>query len=439
MKNYDEVIDFMFSSLPMYQRIGAAAYKNDLSTSLKLDEYFEKPHQYYKTIHIAGTNGKGSVSNSLASVLQDAGYKVGLYTSPHLTDYRERIRINGEMISKEFVCDFINNNQQIINELKPSFFEMTSEMAFVYFKEMKVDIAVIEVGMGGRLDSTNVINPILSIITNISYDHTQFLGNTLAKIAKEKAGIIKHNVPVIIGENNAKTKKVFIEIAKNQSAEIKFAKDYFKTKLFKKSKFNILSKTDKKNIIVDFQLKGHYQLENLNTIFTAIELLRLKDFKISDQQLINGLENITQNTHFQGRWQIIKKYPLTICDIGHNKAGLEQIIKQLEEERLGNTKTIRKLHIVLGFVNDKNVSEILKIFPKDVNVIYYFTQASVPRALDVDILFEEAKKAGLKGKSYKNVETAYKNAVKNANNEDIVFVGGSTFVVADFLEIESIY
>ncbi|MDD4150424.1 MAG: bifunctional folylpolyglutamate synthase/dihydrofolate synthase [Bacteroidales bacterium] len=408
--NYDEVLEFMFNSLPMYQRIGKAAYKADLITTEKLDEHFRHPHRSFKTIHVAGTNGKGSVSHSIASVFQEAGYKTGLYTSPHLIDYRERIRVNGEMITKEFVIDFINESTELFKELEPSFFEMSVALAFEYFKFCKVDVAIIEVGMGGRLDSTNIITPELSIITNIGFDHTQFLGNSLDKIAIEKAGIIKRSIPVIIGETQAETSNAFINIAKEKKSKIIFA-DQNKNKINNK---------------IEFGLTGSYQKKNLQTIISAIETLNEIGFTITNDNIIKGLKNVILNTGFRGRWEITGHNPLTICDTGHNKEGLTYTIKQLKE--LNKIK----IRFVLGFVNDKNVEDVFTLFPKDAE--YYFTKASVPRAMDENLLKETAEPFNLKGNSYPNVMSAYQQALADSSAGDVIFIGGSTFVVADYLE-----
>ncbi|MBN2892163.1 MAG: bifunctional folylpolyglutamate synthase/dihydrofolate synthase [Bacteroidales bacterium] len=406
---YQEVLEFMFNSLPMYQRIGQAAYKADLKTTELLDEHFKHPHQSFKCIHVAGTNGKGSVSHSLASILQEAGYKTGLYTSPHLIDYRERVRVDGVMITEEFVTDFINNNYDIIRDLKPSFFEMSVALAFEYFKNCKVDVAVIEVGMGGRLDSTNIISPELSIITNIGLDHTQFLGDTLDKIAREKAGIIKPKVPVVIGETQEETSQEFNKIASVNNAEIIFADQ------------------SELNIEYDFALKGPYQAKNLATIISSIKILQQKNFNIPEKHIISGLKNVITNTGFRGRWEIINKKPLTICDTGHNKEGLTYSINEL----LNLNSKNGQIRFIIGFVNDKNVEEVLKLFPK--NAFYYFTKSSVPRAMDEKILKEIAQKNNIRGESYPDVISAYQQAYTDSKQNDIIFIGGSTFVVGDFL------
>ena len=422
--NYEQVLEFMYNSLPMYQRLGKAAYKSDLENTLALDKHFGNPHKAFKTIHIAGTNGKGSISHSLASVLQEAGYKTGLYTSPHLVDYRERIRVNGKMISEDFVCQFINSITSILTKLKPSFFEMSVALAFEYFKYEEVDVAIIEVGMGGRLDSTNIITPELSIISNIGLDHTQFLGNNLESIAKEKAGIIKQKTPVIIGETQAETKEIFIKIAKQRNAEIHFADQEIKVISSSQKKYIIKNPSNTKEI--EFDLIGKYQEKNLSTIIFAITKLRTLGFNISEEQSQNGLKSIIANTNFKGRWEILKTKPLIVCDVGHNKEGLTHTIEQIKSQEY------QKLHIVLGFVNDKNILEVLKLFPK--NAEYYFTQASAPRAMNTKELTQQANSLGLYGTSYNNVNDAYKSALTNAKLEDMIFIGGSTFVVGDLLK-----
>jgi dihydrofolate synthase / folylpolyglutamate synthase len=425
---YNEVLEFMFNSLPMYQRIGQAAYKADLENTIALDNHFLSPHKSYKTIHVAGTNGKGSVSHSIASVLQEAGYKTGLYTSPHLTDYRERIRVNGEKISKEFVTDFINKNHNLLQDIKPSFFEMSVALALEYFKDCKVDIAVIEVGMGGRLDSTNIINPILSIITNIGLDHTQFLGDSIEKIATEKAGIIKQNTAVIIGQTQEETKACFIAKAKSTSSMIYFADENFNAEIIQKSfstaRYKILSSSAE--YIIDFELLGDYQKKNLPTIFQVYEFLNNNDVKISKQALIKGLSNIKEKTGLRGRWDILQFKPLIICDTGHNVDGIKEIVAQLK------TFSKNKLHMIIGFVNDKNINDVLILLPKDAE--YYFTQSSVPRAMPVNQIAMLATQYNLSGTSFNNVKDAYLSAIKKANIDDVIFVGGSNFVVGDLFE-----
>lgn len=428
--NYQEVIEFMFNSLPMYQRVGAAAYKANLDNTLAFDKITGSPHKKYKTIHIAGTNGKGSVSHSLASILQEAGYKTGLYTSPHLTDYRERIRVNGKKIEKSFITEFINSHKNFIKNVKPSFFEMSVALAFKYFELQQVEVAVIEVGMGGRLDSTNIILPELSVITNIGLDHTQFLGNSLAEIAGEKAGIIKQNIPVVIGERQKETEEVFLKKAKKKNSKISFASDNYACKILnsnlKYSNFEVEKKTSDKSYTLNFNLSGKYQEKNLATILETVDNLRNQGFCISDKNLKQGLENLIKNTGFHGRWETLNAEPLTICDTGHNKEGLSYTIEQL------SSLEFKKLRFVLGFVNDKNVDEVLKLFPK--NAEYYFCKAQIPRALDEKILLEKANLVSINGKSFENVSSAYHAAKKDADKNDVIFIGGSTFVVADLLQ-----
>ncbi|HNY44202.1 MAG TPA: folylpolyglutamate synthase/dihydrofolate synthase family protein [Bacteroidales bacterium] len=428
--NYQEVIEFMFNSLPMYQRVGAAAYKANLDNTLAFDKITGSPHKKYKTIHIAGTNGKGSVSHSLASILQEAGYKTGLYTSPHLTDYRERIRVNGKKIEESFITEFINSHKNFIKNVKPSFFEMSVALAFKYFELQQVEVAVIEVGMGGRLDSTNIILPELSVITNIGLDHTQFLGNSLAEIAGEKAGIIKQNIPVVIGERQKETEEVFLKKAKEKNSKISFASDNYACKILnsnlKYSNFEVEKKTSDKSYTLNFNLSGKYQEKNLATILETVDNLRNQGFCISDENLKQGLENLIKNTGFHGRWETLSTEPLTICDTGHNKEGLSYTIEQLL------SLEFKKLRFVLGFVNDKNVDEVLKLFPK--NAEYYFCKAQIPRALDEKILLEKANLVSINGKSFENVSSAYHAAKKDADKNDVIFIGGSTFVVADLLQ-----
>lgn len=404
--NYSETIDYLFSQLPMYQRIGKAAYKADLTNTIALLSALGNPENAFKSIHIAGTNGKGSTSHMLASIFQESGYKTGLYTSPHLIDFRERIKINGELIPEQKVVDFILSIQKEINKIKPSFFELTVAMAFDYFKNEEVDIAIIETGLGGRLDSTNVIQPELSIITNIGMDHMQFLGNDILSIAKEKAGIIKKNTPVIIGQANKELRSLFSTIAFKKNTSILFAEDV-KTKEY------------------DSDLKGDYQKYNRKTALVAINELQKMAWKIPEESRKKGFKKVSKNTGIAGRWDILQMDPKVICDTGHNAEGLYEVFKQLEEETYSN------LHIVLGMVNDKSVNDILAIFPT--NAEYYFCKANVPRSLDADILRNEAAKSLLIGEVYQTVTDAYINALKNANTKDLVFVGGSTFVVADLL------
>jgi dihydrofolate synthase/folylpolyglutamate synthase len=427
--NYFQTIDFLFSSLPAYHRIGKAAYKDNLDNSYALDKYFGYPHREFKTIHIAGTNGKGSVSHMLASVLQEAGYSTGLYTSPHLKDFRERIRVNGAMIPEQEVVDFVENHLTAIESIKPSFFEMTVSLAFLYFAKRKVDFAVIETGLGGRLDSTNIIDPLLSVITNIGHDHMDLLGDTLAKVAGEKAGIIKQGVPVVIGESHRETTSVFIHKAREKNSDVIFADENYKavpsdsdrdTSL---RKFSVVNKSGKVTEI-ETPLGGDCQEHNLKTLFAAADVLK-ESFSISDNNIVTGIKKVISNTGLQGRWQVLNKIPLTICDTGHNKEGLSLVLRQISRTPKA------KLHMILGFVNDKDLSSVLPMFPLD--AIYYFTKASVPRALNEKLLKDEALRYDLIGESYSDVKSALKAAEKASSDDDMIFIGGSTFVVADIL------
>lgn len=403
--NYEETIQWMFHQLPMYQTQGATAYKKDLSNTILLSNHLGNPENNQVFIHVAGTNGKGSTSHLLASVLQEAGNKVGLYTSPHLKDFRERIKINGEEISKEFIQTFISDNKDFFIKNKLSFFEMTVGLAFQYFKKEKTDVNIIEVGMGGRLDSTNIITPILSIITNIGLDHTQFLGSTLTKIAYEKAGIIKETIPVVIGEFTSETKPIFEEISKNKKSEIYYA-----------------SNTITENIPSD--LYGDYQELNKKTAIQSLKLLN-KKFNISDEIIRNGFLNVVKNTGLKGRWQIIGTNPKIICDTGHNAHGLKIVLNQLKKE------SYECLHIVIGVVNDKDLSTILPLFPT--NAVYYFCKPNNSRGLNSEILKLNGNLYNLKGSSYSSVNEAFSAAKSNTNPNDCIFIGGSTFVVAEIL------
>lgn len=396
----------MFAQLPMYQRQGKAAYKADLSNIVLLAKHLGHPENAFKSIHVAGTNGKGSTSHMLASVLQEEGYKVGLYTSPHLKDFRERIKINGEMISKRSVSGFVRKHRAFFEANKLSFFEMTVGLAFDHFRKEKVDIAVIEVGLGGRLDSTNIVTPEVSVITNIGLDHTQFLGITLAEIAIEKAGIIKPKVPVIIGETLAETKPLFARIAKEHEASLIMAEDEMVP-------------------LYPSDLKGNYQKLNQRTAVVAIRVLRERGWDISEANIEKGLSNVVVNTGLLGRWQLLQEQPKVVCDTAHNKEGLTQTLKQLEES------SFDQLHVVLGMVSDKNLEQLLPLFPK--SAIYYFCEPKIERALSVDVLEEKAKEFGLLGKRFPSVKQAYKTALENASPNDLIYVGGSTFVVAEVL------
>lgn len=428
--NYSETLNFLFTQLPVYQRDGQAAYKANLDNTIALDKYFDHPHQKYKTIHVAGTNGKGSVSHMLASILQEAGLKVGLYTSPHLIDFRERMKVNGDLIPEKDVIDFVEKHHAIIKDLKPSFFEMTVAMAFNYFAQENVDVAVIEVGMGGRLDSTNIITPLVSIITNIGLDHTQFLGSSIKEIAKEKAGIIKEGIPVIIGEFTEETYPVFKAKAKEKSAFICFSQNRFKVRSVRLEKgfrdYTVRNEQSGTTFNISLDLLGNYQQRNLPAVFGALQIL-VPFFNIPKESITNGLSKVSTNTGLKGRWLIISETPKVICDTGHNKEGVELIVKQLEKE------TYTKLYFVFGTVNDKDAFQILKLLPP--NAYYFFTQANIPRAMNADKLLEIGMQTGLKGEACSNVEEAYSKALKQAKNDDLVFVGGSTFIVADLLKV----
>lgn len=392
----------MFGQLPMYQQKGAVALNAKLDNIIHFCNVLENPQDKFKSIHVAGTNGKGSSSHMLASILQEAGYKVGLYTSPHLKDFRERIKIDGEVVSKKFVREFIAKYRSFFEYNKLSFFEMTVGMAFSYFEEEKVDIAVIEVGLGGRLDSTNIITPEVALITNIGMDHTQFLGDTLEKIALEKAGVIKSNVPVVISETQAETKMIFNLIAHQLKSNIVFA--------------------DAEPVLgYQTDLLGDYQQRNINGVVACIH--QLKNFEVSEAAISKGLQNVVKNTGLMGRWQVLQQHPLVVCDTAHNKEGLQLVLKQVEKQ------SFAKLHVVLGFVKDKDVRSVLTLFPKDAH--YYFVKPSIPRGMEAAQLRELAEEQGLKGKVCKSVNKGLKKALKNANEQDMIYVGGSTFVVAE--------
>ncbi len=412
--NYRRTLEYLYAQLPMFHRVGAAAYRADLSNTIALCDYLGHPENNFRSVHIAGTNGKGSTSHMIASVLQSAGYKTGLYTSPHLKDFRERIRINGKKIPKSYVSAFVKSHIKQFERIQPSFFEYTAVMAFQYFSDEKVDIAVIETGMGGRLDSTNVITPLLSIITNISKDHTAFLGETLPAIASEKAGIIKEGVPVVIGETQPEVMDVFINKAKEKKSPIYFADE----------RSSIRQLTEEISGL-SVPLNGIYQKKNILTSYRVLQLLKNSGFNISDEALKLGFKNVIKQTGLQGRWQVISKMPRTICDVGHNEAGIKYILEQLQTENFGT------LHWVFGLVNDKDADGILKLLPT--SAVYYFCKANIPRGLDVDILQQKAHVFGLQGKSYTSVQHAYQAARNAALENDLVFIGGSTFIVAEVI------
>lgn len=425
--NYKDTLDYLFDKTPMFQQRGAIAYKPGLEITQALDNYYNNPHKAYKTIHVAGTNGKGSVSHTIAAILQSSGYKVGLFTSPHLIDFSERIRVDGETIKEDFVIEFVEKSKNMIEELKPSFFELTTIMAFEYFKIQKVDIAIIETGMGGRMDSTNIINPLLSIITNISLDHTQFLGNTIYEIAWHKAGIIKRKIPVVIGRKDI-TSKVFIDESIKKDSQIYFAEDCIKD-------FSSSYDTDKNYLIhickefgsIKGELTGFVQKENARTILSAISILNKILLNIDSRAVYNGFAKVKELTGLMGRWQKVADIPFTICDTAHNEDGIKNIVSQLEEMKFD------RLHIIFGMVSDKDINKSLSLLPK--YPYYYCTQASIKRAKPYDELCAIARGLGLKANAFPSVELAYKEAKTKARPNDVILVIGSTFVVADFLKL----
>lgn len=426
---YEETIQYLFNSAPLFQHVGGAAYKEGLSTTHILDAHFNHPHNQYKTIHIAGTNGKGSCAHTIAAILQHTGLKVGLYTSPHLIDFRERIRINGEMMPQQYVIDFVEKERSFFEPLHPSFFELTTALAFKYFAELHVDVAVIEVGLGGRLDCTNIISPILSVITNISFDHTQFLGNTLAQIASEKAGIIKHKVPVIIGECNAETRSVFEHKAHEVEAPILFAED---NKEVLSSEFSDLyghklrHYTTRSFGDIYGELTGECQIKNANTILCALHSLS-KIFSVTHEDITYAFEHVCEMTGLRGRWQILQEHPTIICDTGHNTGGWQYLAHQLAQIATSGNK----LHIVFGMASDKDIERVMSTLPHE--ACYYWTKASVKRATSEQTIANIATKYDLHGKTYSNVAEAYEAAVNNASTNDYIYVGGSSFIVADLL------
>lgn len=426
---YEETIQYLFNSAPLFQHVGGAAYKEGLSTTHILDAHFNHPHNQYKTIHIAGTNGKGSCAHTIAAILQHTGLKVGLYTSPHLVDFRERIRINGEMMPQQYVIDFVEKERSFFEPLHPSFFELTTALAFKYFAEQHIDVAVIEVGLGGRLDCTNIISPILSVITNISFDHTQFLGNTLAQIASEKAGIIKHKVPVIIGECNAETRSVFEHKAHEVEAPILFAED---NKEVLSSEFSDLyghklrHYTTRSFGDIYGELTGECQIKNANTILCALHSLS-KIFSVTHEDITYAFEHVCEMTGLRGRWQILQEHPTIICDTGHNTGGWQYLAHQLAQIATSGNK----LHIVFGMASDKDIERVMSTLPHE--ACYYWTKASVKRATSEQTIANIATKYDLHGKTYSNVAEAYEAAVNNASTNDYIYVGGSSFIVADLL------
>jgi dihydrofolate synthase/folylpolyglutamate synthase len=434
--NYKQTLDYLYTQLPMFQRIGAAAYKADLVNTLAICKLLNNPENKFKSIHVAGTNGKGSTSHMLAAIFQQAGYKTGLYTSPHLKDFRERIKINGKEISKKYITGFVEKHKTDFEKIEPSFFEWTVGLAFNYFAEQKVDIAIIEVGLGGRLDSTNVIRPLLSLITNISFDHTNLLGNTLPKIAKEKAGIIKPKTPVVISQTQATVKKVFVEKAKASNSKVYFADDMFihqkENYLPKKSLTKHSYKKGNELISVVSDLPGTYQQYNIAGVLTALAILK-HDFKIKDKYIIKALSNVKKLTGLHGRWELINKHPRVIADTGHNKDGILQVIDCVSREFKSSTVK-GKLHVVFGAVNDKDVSSIFALLKTNkhfANATYYFCKPNIPRGMELTVLYKAAQQQGLKGKTYSSVKKALQVAKKTAKANELVFVGGSTFTVAE--------
>jgi dihydrofolate synthase/folylpolyglutamate synthase len=430
-QGYQQTLDYLYERLPMFSRIGKAALKPDLTNTIKLCAALGNPQEQFKSVHIAGTNGKGSVSHGLAAVMQHAGYKTGLYTSPHLVDFRERIRIDGVPVSKQWVVDFVAKTKELIEEIEPSFFEITVAMAFAAFAEEQVDIAIIETGLGGRLDSTNIITPLLSIITNISYDHKDLLGNTLAQIAGEKAGIIKPNVPVVIGEQHEETERVFFEQSVHKQSMLYYAQSIWGIVRVKQDAkyqyYKAVNNAEREMYDLKTDLLGNYQQHNIKTILTAAELLSHQDYKISTQTAIEALANVKGLTGLQGRWDWIQEQPAIICDVAHNPAGLKEVMSQWE------MVPAREKHIIVGFVKDKDIAEALALLPK--NATYYFTNAQTERALPANDLKELALMNGLWGSAYPTVEDAV-NAARNAmSSEDALLITGSFFIVGDAMQV----
>jgi dihydrofolate synthase / folylpolyglutamate synthase len=426
-KTYPDALQYLYDNLPMFQRVGAVAYKKDLANTIKLCEVLGDPHKKFRSIHVAGTNGKGSTSHMLASVLQEAGYKTGLYTSPHLKAFTERIKINDEEISQQFVIDFVNKIHPVINEVQPSFFEITVAMAFHYFASQHIDVAVIEVGLGGRLDSTNIISPVISVITNIGWDHKDILGDSLEKIASEKAGIIKHRTPVVVSERQTDLEEIFIATAASKNAAIYFASDEYKVEARPSGKVNVYKYADLILSNLDLPLKGIYQHKNLPGVLKTIDVLNKNRFHVTLPQLQGGLERVIFNTGLKGRWQTLAEKPLVICDTGHNIDGIREIVKQI------SCMQFKHLHFVLGMVKDKDIQAVLALLPKQAT--YYFCNAKLPRALAAAALAEKAQISGLRGVVIPDVNEAKRMALKNASEDDLVFIGGSTFVVAEIEEL----
>ncbi len=432
--DYQQTVEYLYNSTPVFERVGAVAYKEGLDNTLALDSHFGHPHLAYPTLHVAGTNGKGSCSHTLAAILQEAGYKVGLYTSPHLVDFRERIKVNGQMISQKRVVDFVEEHRAFFEPLHPSFFELTTAMALLYFKEQQVDVAVIEVGLGGRLDCTNIITPVLSVITNISLDHTQFLGHTLARIAAEKAGIIKRGVPVVVGETLAETAPVFQDVASRQEAPLTFAQQQREVTAWEPAADGGIVYHTEHYGTIHGALGGQYQAANANTILNAVNLLRTSAdatgrsrFNISRQHVADGFANVGRTTGLQGRWQTLHSHPLVVCDTGHNVGGWTWLARQI------GAQNCKHKHIVFGMVDDKDIDTVMELLPKDAT--YYWTQASTKRAVPSDKVRQTALRHQLSGTDCGCVEQAYRTALQNAGENDFVFVGGSSYVVADLLAL----
>lgn len=424
--DYDRAVAFLYDSLPMFQRVGAVAYKADLANTIQLCGALGNPQHNFKSIHIAGTNGKGSVSHMLASILQSAGYKVGLYTSPHLKEFTERIRINGTEIDRAFVVDFVNRIEPQIVRLKPSFFEITVAMAFAYFAAKEVDVAVVEVGLGGRLDSTNVIMPVLSVITNIGLDHVALLGDTISKIAFEKAGIIKERVPVVISQRQPEAQHVFLAKANEMNAPIYFATDRFSIAAIDSDEidtYHVRDAASHEEIRLRTPLLGRYQSKNILGVLQACELLVQRGFNLTPSQIAHGIEHVVTQTHLKGRWQLLQREPLMVCDTGHNEDGIREVVTQLGKY------PYHKLHFVLGMVNDKDVTAVLTLLPK--MATYYFCSPKIPRAMPATDLMQAAARHELMGQPYESVNAAIDSAKSSAEKDDLIFVGGSTFVVAE--------
>ena len=425
MRTYQETIEYLFNSMPVFEKVGNSAYKPGLFNSESLDKHFNHPHRNYRTIHVAGTNGKGSCSHTLAAILQSAGYRVGLYTSPHLVDFKERIRVNGDCISEDYVVDFVHQNASFFEPLHPSFFELTTALAFKYFADSEVDVAVIEVGLGGRLDCTNIISPVLSVITNIGLDHVALLGDSLSKIASEKAGVIKPQTPVVIGEYNDETLPVFKAKALEENAKLILAEDQPEVTSYAQNADNSWKYTTKHFGIVEGQLKGSYQVKNSNTILTAVKELQLLGLDISTDHVKEGFKHVETLTGLAGRWQTLSQTPYILCDTGHNEAAWNYLSQQLNE------LACNQLHIVFGMVDDKDIDAVIQLLPE--KAIYYFTKASCKRALSEHIIEQKAKMRGLKGTSYPTVEEACSAALSAVKGDDCLFIGGSNYIISEVL------